>query len=59
MESGYEDEHRGQNTLMGVKYCDHVSKEVGERKKAPSSFDFVFFHLKTNPKSKKLEAKKI
>lgn len=39
---------------MGVKYRDRVSKEVGERKKAPSSFDFVFFHLKMNPKSNKL-----
>lgn len=44
---------------MCVKYHDHVLKEMGERKKAPSSFDFVLlFCLKTNSRSNKLEAKK-
>lgn len=45
--------------LMGVKYHGHVWKEVGERKKAPSSFDVVLLScLKTNSRSRKLEAKK-
>lgn len=45
---------------MGVAYHDHVSKEVGKRKKkAPRSFDFVLlFCLKTNSRSNELEAEK-
>lgn len=32
-QSGYEEESAGQNVFMGMKCHDHVSKEVGRRKK--------------------------
>lgn len=58
-QSGYEEESAGQNVFMGMKCHDHVSKEVGKRKKKPpSSFDFVCLFFKTNHRSNQLEAKK-
>lgn len=32
-QSGYKEESAGQNVFMGMKCHDHVSKEVGKRKK--------------------------